>query len=186
LRAVYEKAGVDPESLSYLEAHGTGTAAGDPQEAGAIGRAIATRRNGDDPLLIGSVKTNVGHLEAGAGFAGLVKVVLSLQHRAIPASLHFHAPNPNIPFSELNLRVASEYTPLPRNGSRLVMGVNSFGFGGANAHAILGEFSIPEKRRPSREPRSLPPLFISAHSETALNELASAYADRIDGATPTD
>ncbi len=181
LRTVYDKAGVDPADVAYLEAHGTGTAAGDPQEAGAIGRALAARRNGSGPLLIGSVKTNIGHLEAGAGLAGLVKVVLSLKHRAIPASLHFRAPNPNIPFSDLNLQVASEYTPLPDNGARIVMGVNSFGFGGANAHAILGEAPTPEKRRPSRTPRVRPPLFISARSQAALQALAGTYADRIDG-----
>jgi len=186
LRAVYDEAGVDPDSVSYLEAHGTGTAAGDPQEAGAIGRAIATRRPRDNPLSIGSVKTNIGHLEAAAGLAGLTKVVLSLKNRVIPASLHFHAPNPNIPFSELNLRVVSEHTPLPQNGARLVMGVNSFGFGGANAHAILGEYEIPAKPRPTRAPRSLPPLFISARSEAALKALAGAYADSIDGTSPAD
>jgi acyl transferase domain-containing protein/NADPH:quinone reductase-like Zn-dependent oxidoreductase/acyl carrier protein len=182
LRKVYAESGVDPASVAYLEAHGTGTAAGDPQEAGAIGRAIAAHRNGDDPLLIGSVKTNIGHLEAGAGLAGLVKVVLSLQHRAVPASLHFRSPNPNIPFSDLNLKVASEYTPLPANGAPMVMGVNSFGFGGANAHAILREYRTSTKARPARRSRSLPPLFISARSQAALQALSGAYADKIEAA----
>ena len=118
LASAYADAGVNPKELVYVEAHGTGTAAGDPQEARAIGRVLAGGRAAGDPLPIGSVKTNLGHLEPASGMAGLLKAVLVLRHRAVPASLHFRTPNPNIPFEELNLRVATEYAELPDDGVR--------------------------------------------------------------------
>jgi acyl transferase domain-containing protein len=124
LRSVYEQAAVAPESVCYLEAHGTGTAAGDPQEASAIGHALGVARGAANPLPIGSAKTNVGHLESAAGMVGLVKVVLALKHRGIPPSLHFDRPNPNIPFDSLNCGSSLNSTPLPENGARAVMGVN--------------------------------------------------------------
>jgi acyl transferase domain-containing protein/NADPH:quinone reductase-like Zn-dependent oxidoreductase/NAD(P)-dependent dehydrogenase (short-subunit alcohol dehydrogenase family)/acyl carrier protein len=175
LRSVYEQAAVAPESVCYLEAHGTGTAAGDPQEASAIGHALGVARGAANPLPIGSAKTNVGHLESAAGMVGLVKVVLALKHRGIPPSLHFERPNPNIPFDSLNLRVVTEFTPLPENGARAVMGVNSFGFGGANAHVIVQEYLQADGASPSSSRGQVVPLFLSARSEPALKETAERY-----------
>ena len=175
LRSVYEQAEVAPESVCYLEAHGTGTVAGDPQEASAIGHALGVARGAANPLPIGSAKTNVGHLESAAGMVGLVKVVLALEHRGIPPSLHFESPNPNIPFDSLNLRVVTEYTPLPENGARAVMGVNSFGFGGVNAHVIVQEYPHADGSSSSGSRRRIVPLFLSARSEPALKEMAERY-----------
>ena len=133
-RAVIEAAaragGVSADQLAFVEAHGTGTPAGDPVEAMAIGRAT-----GSSGCLIGSVKTNIGHTEAAAGVAGLIKTALSLKHGILPPSLHFDRPNPEIPFEELGLRVVTGPEPLP---DPCYAGVNSFGFGGANAHVVLG------------------------------------------------
>ena len=177
LRRVYAQAQINPSDLTYIEAHGTGTAAGDPQEASSIGRALGSVREDGSKLLIGSAKTNVGHLEPASGMAGVVKAVLSLEHRAIPASLHFDTPNPDIPFDDLNLEVVTRYTPMPDNGAPAVVGVNSFGFGGANAHVVLREHHQP--RNPSRPTprRGTFPLFLSARSEDALKALAGSYVE---------
>ncbi|WP_462203178.1 type I polyketide synthase [Frankia sp. CcWB3] len=137
LRRAYADADVPPDALAYVEAHGTGTLRGDPIEAGAIGRVLGQRRDrARGPLGIGSVKTNIGHLEATAGLAGLVKAVLALEHRVVPPSLHAEDLNPDIPFDELNLQVVREPLPLPAQGP-VYVGVNSFGWGGTNAHIIL-------------------------------------------------
>ena len=132
-------AGISPSQISFVEAHGTGTAVGDPIEAHALAEALCVDRPADAPLVIGSVKTNVGHLETAAGVAGLVKAMLVLEHRQIPASLHFATPNPHIDFAALKLRVATELEPFPESDGPHFVGVNSFGFGGANAHVILEE-----------------------------------------------
>ena len=133
-QAVIESAaqagGVDPQRLAFVEAHGTGTPAGDPAEAMAIGRAT-----GSTGCLIGSVKTNIGHTEAAAGVAGLIKTALSLKHGVLPPSLHFDRPNPDIPFEALGLKLVTEPENIPES---CYAGVNSFGFGGANAHVVLG------------------------------------------------
>lgn len=121
---------------SYIEAHGTGTGRGDPIEATAIGEILGGKRGSDDPLHIGSIKTNIGHLEACAGMAGLFKLLLALRHRTVPPSLHAEELNPAIPFDELGLRVAREAVALPADGV-VTVGVNSFGWGGTNAHVVL-------------------------------------------------
>jgi acyl transferase domain-containing protein len=141
LRRAYAD-GVVPEGApAYIEAHGTGTGRGDPIEASAIGRVLGADRKGN-PLLIGSVKTNIGHLEACAGLAGLFKLLLSMRHRTIPPSLHSEELNPQIPFDDLNLRVVREPTALPADGP-LYMGVNSFGWGGTNAHTVVASPPVP-------------------------------------------
>jgi len=180
LSAVYGAAGIAPEALSFIEAHGTGTQAGDPIEVGAIGRELAQRRAA--PLPIGSVKTNIGHLEAASGMAGLLKALLALEHRLLPRSLHFENPNPNIPFDELNIAVAGQPLPLPKGNAQLIAGVNSFGFGGTNGHAILA--SAPKRKAPAKDaaPSVLPPLLISARSEGALKDLANAWAHTLSDA----
>lgn len=144
LRKACQAAGVDPREIDYVEAHGTGTLLGDPIEAKALGEVLGTGRVGDDRLRLGSVKTNIGHLEAAAGMAGLIKTVLALRYRHIPASLHFERPNPHIPFERLGLRVVDRATHWPERGPRGLAGVSSFGFGGTNAHVILEEASDRE------------------------------------------
>lgn len=133
----YASARVDPADVQYIETHGTGTMLGDPIEAGALGAAIGVAHSPERPLLIGSVKTNLGHLEAAAGAAGLFKVVLSLRHRSIPASLHYQKPNPHIPFEALHVKVQSAFGPWPEPDRRAIAGVSSFGFGGTNCHVVL-------------------------------------------------
>lgn len=137
LQTIYGQSGLDPNKLAYVEAHGTGTKVGDPIETSAIGCSLAARRDpAKGPLPLGSVKTNIGHLEATAGLAGLAKAVLAIRHREIPASLHSETLNPSIDFGALGLEVVREPKPLPADSDFLV-GVNSFGWGGTNAHVVL-------------------------------------------------
>mgnify|MGYP005846405735 CR=1 FL=1 len=153
---------------------------GDPIETAAIGEAVAKRRSPDvPPLFIGSVKTNVGHLESASGMAGLIKTVLCLKYRALPPSLHLETPNPHIDFEGLNLKVVQAFTPLPAKGQPLRMGVNSFGFGGANGHVLLEE--APLGKPGARVKSTLtPPLILSARSTGALRELAGRYRTLIE------
>ena len=177
LRRVYRDARVDPGEITYIEAHGTGTSVGDPIECAALGSVLGVSRAPGDPCRIGSVKSNIGHLEPASGIAGLLKVVLALRHRAIPRTLHFTNPNPQIPFEELNLSVVSEYTELLPD--RLTMGVNSFGFGGTNAHVVLQDPEPPastERHQESEtEGQEIRSLLVSAHDEEALKSLALRY-----------
>ncbi|HEY4351205.1 MAG TPA: type I polyketide synthase, partial [Paraburkholderia sp.] len=177
LRSVYRRAGIDPRSLAYLEAHGTGTAVGDPIEARALIDAVSGGRPVDDPLLIGSVKTNIGHLETASGMAGLLKAVLCLKHRAVPRSLHFETPNPGIDFEGGRLRVVNRLTPLEQRDAPLTIGVNSFGFGGTNAHVVVTEALAPQAADVPSAPADalLPPLVLTARAPGALAVLASRY-----------
>ena len=138
LREVYQRAGLSPTQVQYVEAHGTGTSVGDPIELIALGNVLGSQRPLGNDCVVGSVKSNIGHLEAASGVAGLIKAALCLKHRQIPPNLHFQTPNPDIPFESLRLRVPQALEPLPANGTgKPLVGVNSFGFGGVNAHAIL-------------------------------------------------
>ena len=137
LREALKQAQLQPRDISYVEAHGTGTLLGDPVEALAIGQALAVDRPSDAPCAIGSVKTNIGHLEAAAGIASVIKVALAAWHRQLPASLHHVRGNPNIPFARLKLRVPTETCPWSPEAPAVYAGISSFGIGGANAHAIL-------------------------------------------------
>ncbi|WP_104821202.1 type I polyketide synthase [Kitasatospora sp. MMS16-BH015] len=139
LRRVYRQAGVPAAAVQYVELHGTGTPVGDPIEAAALGAVLGAGRRPDQPLLVGSAKTNVGHLEGGAGLVGLVKTLLGLTHRQLPPSLNFETPNPRIPLAELGLAVQRELTDWPRPAERLLAGVSSFGMGGTNCHLVLAE-----------------------------------------------
>ncbi|MEU8571417.1 beta-ketoacyl synthase N-terminal-like domain-containing protein, partial [Streptomyces pathocidini] len=144
LRAALRDAGVAGADVDYVEAHGTGTLLGDPIEAGALGAVLGEQRPAERPLLIGSVKSNLGHLEGAAGITGVIKTVLALQHRTLPRSLHFREPNPHIDFDGSRLRVVGRTEPWPGDGGRPALaGVSAFGFGGTNAHAVLEEF-VPE------------------------------------------
>ncbi|GAA0415698.1 SDR family NAD(P)-dependent oxidoreductase [Streptomyces luteireticuli] len=182
LRAVYARAGVEPDDLVYFEAHGTGTPAGDPAEATAMGRALGRRRT-VGPLPIGSVKSNLGHLEPAAGMPGLFKALLVLRHGMVPATLHARPLHPAIDFEGLGLAPAVEPVAL-RIGARSAVGVNSFGFGGANAHAIL--VAPPARRaRPTPAGGTLP-VMVSARSAAALRELAGRTAARLRTADPEE
>ena len=170
------RAGLAPGDVSYLEAHGTGTSLGDPIEAQAAGAAYGAGREPERPLLIGSAKTNIGHLEAAAGIAGVIKVVLSLENETLPKHLHFENPSPHIPWDRLPVEIVKETTPWERNGRPRIAGVSSFGFAGTNAHVILEEapeqaVTAPEPPNPKRY--GIVPL--SAHTPAALVQLADRY-----------
>jgi acyl transferase domain-containing protein/NADPH:quinone reductase-like Zn-dependent oxidoreductase/NAD(P)-dependent dehydrogenase (short-subunit alcohol dehydrogenase family)/acyl carrier protein len=173
IRSVYERAGITPDDLAFFEMHGTGTPAGDPTEAAAVGHALGQGRCA--PLPIGSVKSNIGHLEPASGMAGLLKAMLSLEHRLLPPSLHCETPNPNIPFAELNLRLVRNAEPIETGK---YAGINSFGFGGTNGHALL-TVAPPPAEPPKTEPAPLPPLVISARSEDSLRMLAHRWHERL-------
>ncbi len=136
IRQAMERARITPELVSYLEAHGTGTELGDPIELQAANAAYAGKRNQSNPILVGSVKTNIGHLEAAAGMAGLIKTLLALQFRKIPAQLNFEVPNPHIPWDQMPLQIVTEATEWPRS-ERCLAGVSAFGMSGTNAHVIV-------------------------------------------------
>jgi len=178
LESVYKRAGIKPDDLAYVEAHGTGTAVGDPLEAGALAKVLGRTR--EKALPIGSAKTNLGHLETASGMAGLLKVVLSLKNRAIPPSLHFKESNPNIDFEGDKLTVVTTFTKLEESENPLLMGVNSFGFGGANAHAVVEEYKandISSASNADGEKSTYSPLFLSAESTSALRDMAGLYRD---------
>ncbi len=188
LREAYRRAEVSPGDVHYVEAHGTGTLLGDPIEAKALGAVLALDRPPERPCLLGSVKTNLGHLEAAAGIAGLIKVALALKHREIPPSLNFEQPNPHIPFDQLGLRVQTTLEPWPAAPAPALAGVSSFGFGGTNAHVVLQEPPITDFSRtpsagyakgnlPSEIPNTTYLLPLSARSPEALRSLARDYQD---------
>jgi myxalamid-type polyketide synthase MxaE and MxaD len=178
LREAYRQAGVSPGEVQYVEAHGTGTLLGDPIEAKALGAVLGVERPPGQLCALGSVKTNLGHLEAAAGIAGLIKVALALRHREIPPSLHFEKPNPHIPFDELPLRVQTTLSPWPAESSPALAGVSSFGFGGTNAHVVLAEAPPGIIEMPDAERKIGTHLLpLSARSPAALRTLARAYQD---------
>nr|WP_243654842.1 polyketide synthase Pks13 [Nocardia alba] len=140
LRAAYRDAGIVPNTVDYIEAHGTGTPIGDPIEAEALARVIGRGRDADKPALLGSAKTNFGHLESGAGVASLAKVLMSFQHNVIPPNINYAGPSPYIPFEQANLKVVDEATEYPRYSGVATVGISGFGFGGTNAHVVLQEY----------------------------------------------
>ena len=180
MRSVLSRSGLSADDIDYIEAHGTGTAVGDPIETAAIGEVYGRSRTNGLPLPIGSVKTNLGHMEPAAGMAGLAKAILTLKNRALAPSLHLVTPNPRIDFTGLNIEVVTDYRPLAENHQKsMVVGVNSFGFGGANAHVLLQEFRA--QAAVSQRPEALcAPLFLSARTAKALNELAGRYAELLE------
>ncbi len=195
VRETCRRAGVPPSRIQYVEAHGTGTAVGDPIEANAIGNVLAAGREPADACVLGSVKSVIGHLEAAAGIAGFIKTVLAVQHRRIPPNLHFTCPNPLIAFDDLRLRVPVSPEPWPREDAPLLAGVNSFGFGGTNAHVILRDFpqapaqtreddaassKTPAQARKHDGAESRPHLIpLSARTPEALHDLAEAWRDAL-------
>jgi malonyl CoA-acyl carrier protein transacylase len=179
IRQALENGGVEPANISYFEAHGTGTSLGDPIEVGALGTVFGTTHSQEQPLIVGSVKTNIGHLEGAAGIAGLMKVVLQMQNQQIVPSLHFNQPNPYINWSELPVKIPTQTSPWSTNGKSRMAGVSSFGFGGTNAHVILEEAPIQESQVKDSylDQRPCHILTLSAKCEKALQELGQRYGE---------
>ncbi|MFZ5894825.1 MAG: type I polyketide synthase [Myxococcota bacterium] len=183
IRAALADARLEPDAIAYLEAHGTGTSLGDPIEMGALRSVFGKRSAEVGRLLVGSAKTNLGHLEGAAGIAGVIKVVLALQHREIPAHLHFTKPSPHITWDGLPVEIPTTTRPWDSKKPR-VAGVSSFGFSGTNAHVILEE--APASDAPSLEAhyeRPLHVLALAAKSEKALDELAARYGQALETAS---
>ncbi|NJL59495.1 MAG: type I polyketide synthase, partial [Desulfobacteraceae bacterium] len=178
-----ENANISPDDVSYIEAHGTGTRLGDPIEARALGMVFGQRSG--QKMLVGSVKTNIGHLEGAAGIASIIKVILALQHERIPASLHFHTPSVHIPWNELPIEVCAKLTSWKRSEKPRIAGVSSFGFSGTNAHVILQEAPKSESdNKAVRTDAYLLPL--SAKDETALTAMSDRYRKYVSESSDID
>lgn len=190
IRSALEQARMDPADIGYVEAHGTGTALGDPIELRALQQAVGRHHTEGNPLLVGSVKTNIGHLEPAAGVAGLLKLVLSLQHEEIPAHLHMNEPNPNVDWNALDIEVVTAHRPWPTDRPVKAGAISSFGASGTNAHAIVAEPPAPAPApAEAAASREVNVLTLSARSETALHALADRYAAALRndlGLTPAD
>ncbi|MBZ4016055.1 type I polyketide synthase [Streptomyces purpurogeneiscleroticus] len=193
IRAALHSARVTPQQIGYVEAHGTGTPLGDPIETCALGQVYAEGRPADQPLLIGSVKSNLGHTDAAAGLAGLLKTVLAARHGHIPPTLHLDTPNPNIDWETWRLKAPSTATPWPdRPGRPRLAGISAFGLSGTNAHVIIEAPQSAARPAPEHEPaaggtsagRLVLPL--SARTGTALRELAAAHRDRLGSLSALD
>ena len=180
IRSALKNGMVDPALVSYVEAHGTGTSLGDPIEVQALSAVLGVKRRQDQKLKIGSVKTNIGHLEAAAGVAGLMKAILILQHKQIPPHLHLETPNPYIPWSELPIDVPTRMTPLPAQEGRYIVGVSSFGFSGTNSHLVL-EVAPESVEEEPRADRPLHLLKLSTKNTSALRPLVQRYERHLSG-----
>lgn len=186
MQSVLARAGIAAADVDYLEAHGTGTAIGDPIETSAIGAVYGQARPAEQPLPIGSVKTNLGHLEPASGMAGLIKALLVLKHGEAPPSIHLNAPNPKIDFAGWHLQPVTAALPLATPSDRPpIVGVNSFGFGGANAHVLLQAYRKAIVAH-SASIKTLPPLILSARNESALRAVAGRFAARLNACEETD
>lgn len=180
LRRALSQAGVAAERLGLLETHGTGTPLGDPVEVEALSRVFGPQRSIDHICYLGAVKTNIGHLEAAAGIAGLIKAVLCLQHRRIPPNLHFSQLNPHIDFDGTPFVIPTDVVDWQSGDLPRVAGVSSFGFGGTNAHVVLEEFLTRSPAVADRVIEARPrPLAVSARSAAALHELLIAHRERL-------
>lgn len=180
IRDALRRAGIRPSDVDYVEAHGTGTVLGDPIEVSALARVLGEGRRPDEPLLLGSVKTNIGHLEAGAGIAGLIKAALSVHHGEIPPHLHLTRVNPRISLGEIPAAIPARREAWPGRGRPRVAGVSAFGMSGTNAHVVVAE----APSAPPRAPHAPPPLgvlLLSANTEAALDELARRHERALAG-----
>jgi acyl transferase domain-containing protein/acyl carrier protein len=182
MRDTWRAAGIGPADLDYLEAHGTGTSLGDPIEVEAIDAALASGRDASHKLPIGTVKTNIGHLESAAGIAALIKVIVCLENEALAANLHFKNPNPHIAWDKVRVAVVDRTRPWRRGARRRVAGVSSFGLSGTNAHAVVTE--APERTAattaaPPPPERSVEVVPLSAQDDVALKALAGRMADHL-------
>ncbi|EPJ44469.1 MAG: hypothetical protein OFPII_34580 [Osedax symbiont Rs1] len=167
LEKAYAKAKVSPDEIDYIEAHGTGTPVGDPIETAAIGQALGRHRT--SPLPIGSVKSNLGHLETASGVAGLAKALLVIKHRQVPATIGINKVNPAIKTEQWNLKIVDQHLALKPEGV-LTVGLNSFGFGGANAHLVLQSDTLKDSPDPQRVIDTALPIIVSAKSAYSLRE----------------
>ncbi len=201
LRAALAEADLEPSDIDYVEAHGTGTPLGDPIELQAIAEALGTGRESTDPVLVGSCKTNFGHLEAAAGIAGLLKVIVSLQHRTVPQNLHFDEPNSRLDWDALPLRVPTSTQPWPDRAGPGRAGVSSFGFTGTNAHVIVEQAPAngaetapaPQDEEPeahttesSTDPRPRHVFVLSAADDEGLRQLAERHLESIAASPAVD
>ena len=177
LRDALANAGVSPGEVGFVETHGTGTSLGDPIELQALGNVFAEGHNTDNPLFVGAVKTNIGHLELAAGIAGLIKLVLALKNRIIPPNLHFENPNPHVDWQRLPMKVPTQPVPW-ESRTRRVGGTSSFGFSGTNVHIVLAEAPVPEPAETGVD-RPLHVLALSAQNQTALKKLAGRFSDHL-------
>ncbi|NUO78856.1 type I polyketide synthase [candidate division KSB1 bacterium] len=198
IRQALLSAGVAPHEIGYVEAHGTGTSLGDPIEVQALGAVLREGRTADNPLMIGSIKTNIGHLETAAGVAGLIKAVLALKHQEIPPHLHLKELSPHIPWQDFPIVVPTQRTPWLASSGKRLAGVSSFGFSGTNAHVVIEEWEsestgewanegIGERERTQSissspilpvsdfQKRPLHLLNLSAKTEASLHELVQRY-----------
>ena len=185
VRLALAKAGIKPSQISYVETHGTGTSLGDPIEVNSLKEVLSRERESNQTCWIGSVKTNIGHLEAAAGIAGLIKVILSFEHQEIPPHLHLKQLNPYIKIENTNIQISTSLQPWVTLQDKRLAGVSSFGFGGTNAHVILEEAALEVKRPPANKSdeereRPLQLLTLSAKSENALLELVSDYQNYLE------
>ncbi|WP_319532434.1 ketoacyl-synthetase C-terminal extension domain-containing protein [uncultured Cohaesibacter sp.] len=187
LEKVYKDAAIDPDQVAFIEAHGTGTRVGDPAETFALGKVLGSKRK--DLLPIGSVKSNVGHLEPASGMVSVLKSLLALEHDVLPPSLHIVTPNPDIPFEDLKLSLTREALPLERGDGVRYAGINNFGFGGTNAHVLVSDSeqavgkaqsakAKASKAQPTADEQSKLVL-VSARAPDALRSLAGSYADAV-------
>ncbi len=192
LRRAYKDAGIDPRTVDYIEAHGTGTVLGDPIEAEALGRVVGRGRAADRPALLGAIKTNVGHMESAAGVAAMAKVVLSLQHDKLPPSINFAGPSPYIDFDGMHLKVIDTATDWPRYGGYALAGVSSFGFGGANAHMVVREVLPRDVIERAAEPEVKVPATVPVETPTfeghslRFDEYGEILGDEAGGAQEPD
>ena len=183
IRQALADAGIEPDEVDYIETHGTGTPLGDPIEVHALAQTFGHDRPADAPLTIGSAKTNIGHLETAAGVAGLIKVVLALEHEEIPPHLHFHQWNPHIALDGAPIQVSVASTPWPVAGRKRLAGLSSFGMSGTNAHLVIEE--APDRERSTaRDDSVLHLLTLSAKNQDALTALADRYQQRLSAPQP--
>ena len=185
IQQALKAAKTDPAQVSYVEAHGTGTSLGDPLEVRALASVFGEKHDSGHPLLIGSVKTNIGHLEAAAGIAGLIKVILQLKYQEIAPHLNFNTPNPYIDWQKIPLKVSTQLTPWSLPLGPRVAGISSFAISGTNAHVVLAEAPAPVKRE-SIGDRPLHLLTLSAKTQLALEALANRYHQYLGNHPETD
>ena len=190
IRRALASAGVAPADVTYVEAHGTGTSLGDPIEVEALAHAYGAGRTASNPLLIGSAKTNIGHLEPAAGAAGLIKLLLALQHERIPPHLHVRTPNPHIAWEALPVKIVSSAEAWPRAERPRLAGLSAFGFSGTNAHVIVQEAPAPSGARVSngaKAPGERCSLFaLSAKTDEALTAVVVRYVEWLRASPPSD
>ncbi|SIQ59269.1 Acyl transferase domain-containing protein [Rhizobium sp. RU20A] len=183
LRAIYDDNGIDPNQVAFVEGHGTGTKVGDPSEVWSIGTVIGKPRNA--PVPIGSIKSNIGHTEPASGLFGMLKAQMALENNYLPASLHFVTPNENIDFEGLNVRVTANPIELLKGKRARLAGINSFGFGGANAHVVISDpETVADEKAPSAGTSHV--FLASAHTASALENLLKDYKERFARASRQD